>query len=176
MAFGTYEAYDSGSALTRVRAEVDVRTIGGRPNGAGTVRGAWFNTLDVGLSPCGRPTTLGLTDQTVAAYVNYTGPYRPSPVNVPRDLTVYEVCSTSTTGLSCTSGSTVRPIRAVVRGRFGAAWTTQQPAGDPRDPGAPRWSTPGLQVSCRSAITSISSRSRAAGSTGAPWAAQAIYT
>jgi hypothetical protein len=94
MAFGTYEAYDSGfRADTGFVPRVDVRTIGGQAQrrwyrGAG----AWFNTLDVGLLAM-RTTDDGwaLTDQTVAAYVNYTGPYQTQfRFNVPRDLTVYE--------------------------------------------------------------------------------------
>jgi hypothetical protein len=94
MAFGSYEAYDSGfRADTGFVPRVDVRTFAGQAQrswfrGAG----AWFNTLDVGVLGL-RTTDDGwtLTDQTVAAYVNYTGPYQTQfRFSVPRDLTVYE--------------------------------------------------------------------------------------
>ncbi len=94
MAFGSYEAYDSGfRADTGFVPRVDVRTLAGQAQrrwyrGAG----AWFNILDVGVF-ASRTTDDGwtLTDQTVAAYVNYTGPYQTQfRFNVPRDLTVYE--------------------------------------------------------------------------------------
>jgi hypothetical protein len=94
MAFGSYEAYDSGfRADTGFVPRVDVRTLAGQAQrrwyrGAG----AWFNTLDVGV--LGLRTTddgWNLTDQTVAPYVNYTGPYQTQfRFSVPRDLTVYE--------------------------------------------------------------------------------------
>jgi hypothetical protein len=94
MAFGSYEAYDSGfRADTGFVPRVDVRTFAGQAQrswfrGAG----AWFNTLDVGVLGL-RTTDDGwtLTDQTVAAYVNYTGPFQTQfRFSVPRDLTVYE--------------------------------------------------------------------------------------
>ena len=94
MAFGSYEAYDSGfRADTGFVPRVDVRTLAGQAQrrwyrGAG----AWFNTLDLGALGL-RTTDDGwtLTDQTVAAYVNYTGPYQTQfRFNLPRDLTVYE--------------------------------------------------------------------------------------
>ena len=94
MAFGSYEAYDSGfRADTGFVPRVDVRTLAGQAQrrwyrGAG----AWFNTLDVGV--LGLRTTddgWNLTDQTVAPFVNYTGPYQTQfRFSVPRDLTVYE--------------------------------------------------------------------------------------
>jgi len=93
-AFGSYEAYDSGfRADTGFVPRVDIRTLSGQAQrrwfrGAG----AWFNTLDVGV--LGLRTTddgWNLTDQTVAPYVNYTGPYQTQfRFSVPRDLTVYE--------------------------------------------------------------------------------------
>jgi hypothetical protein len=94
MAFGGYEAYDSGfRADTGFVPRVDVRTFMGQAQRrwyAGA--GSWFNTIDVGVIAL-RTTDDGwtLTDQTVAAYANYTGPYQTQfRFNLPRDLTVYE--------------------------------------------------------------------------------------
>jgi hypothetical protein len=94
MAFGSYEAYDSGfRADSGFVPRVDVRTLAGQAQ-RNWYRGAggWFNTLDVGAIAL-RTTDDGwtLTDQTVAAYVNYTGPYQTQfRFNLPRDLTVFE--------------------------------------------------------------------------------------
>ncbi|MGE5198516.1 MAG: DUF5916 domain-containing protein [Rhodospirillaceae bacterium] len=94
MAFGSYEAYDSGfRADAGFVPRVDVRTLAGQAQrrwyrGAG----AWFNTIDLGVIAL-RTTDddWTLTDETVAAYVNYTGPYQTQArVNVPRDVVVYE--------------------------------------------------------------------------------------
>jgi hypothetical protein len=54
--------------------------------------GGWFNTFDVG-GRAWRSTTADrtLTDQTVAAFVNYTGPYQTQAVfNMPQDVVVYQ--------------------------------------------------------------------------------------
>jgi hypothetical protein len=54
--------------------------------------GGWFNTLDLGVRAW-RSTTYDwtLTDQTVAAFVNYTGPYQTqASFNVPQDVVVYQ--------------------------------------------------------------------------------------
>jgi hypothetical protein len=94
MAFGSYEAYDSGfRADSGFVPRVDVRTLAGQAQrrwyrGAG----AWFNTLDVGAFAA-RTTDDGwtLTDGTLAAYVNYSGPYQTQArFNVPREVVVYE--------------------------------------------------------------------------------------
>jgi hypothetical protein len=93
-AFGTYEAYDSGfRADTGFVPRVDVRTISGAAQrrwfrGAG----AWFNTLAVGMDG-GRTTDddWTLTDGTLAAFVNYTGPYQTQvEFNMPHDIVVYQ--------------------------------------------------------------------------------------
>jgi hypothetical protein len=92
--FGSYEAYDSGfRADTGFVPRVDVRTLSGAAQrrwfrGAG----AWFNTLNVGMGG-GRTTDdkWTLTDQTMAAFVNYTGPYQTQArFNMPRDVVLYE--------------------------------------------------------------------------------------
>jgi len=93
-ALASYEAYDSGfRADTGFVPRVDVRTFWGQAQrrwyrGAG----AWFNTIDVGMR--GWHTTdddWTLTDQTMAAFVNYTGPYQTQlQFNMPRDVVVFD--------------------------------------------------------------------------------------
>jgi hypothetical protein len=93
-AFANYEAYDSGfRADTGFVPRVDVKSLSGVAQrrwfrGAG----AWFNTLNIGMR--GWRTTdddWTLTDQTVAAFVNYTGPYQSqAQFNIWRDIVVYE--------------------------------------------------------------------------------------
>ena len=93
-ALASYEAYDSGfRADTGFVPRVDVRTMSGQGQrlwwrGAG----GWFNRIDLGMR--GWRTTdddWTLTDQTVAGFVNYTGPYQTQfEFNVPRDIIVYE--------------------------------------------------------------------------------------
>jgi hypothetical protein len=124
MAFGSYEAYDSGfRADTGFVPRVDVRTIAGQAQrrwyrGAG----AWFNTLDVGMLAL-RTTDddWTLTDQTVAAYVNYTGPYQTQfRFSVPRDITVYEGVRYEHYGPTVYFGIKPSGRSALsVRGRFG---------------------------------------------------------
>ncbi len=94
VAFASYEAYDSGfRADTGFVPRVDVRTSLGQAQrrwfrGAG----AWFNTIDIGMR--GWRTTdddWTLSEDTVAAFVNYTGPYQTqAQFNMPRDVVVYE--------------------------------------------------------------------------------------
>jgi len=94
MAYGSYEAYDTGfRADTGFVPRVDVRTFAGQAQRrwfAGA--GSWFNTIDVGA--IGLHTTdhdWTMTDQSVAAFVDYTGPYQTQfRLSVPRDVTVYE--------------------------------------------------------------------------------------
>lgn len=93
-AFGSYEAYDTGfRSDTGFVPRVDYRSFSGQAQrrwfrGAG----AWFNTLDVGVR--GWRTTdddWTLTDRTVAAFVNYTGPYQAQvQFNMPHDVIVYQ--------------------------------------------------------------------------------------
>lgn len=92
--FGQYEAYDTGfRSDTGFVPRVDYRNLRGQAQrrwfrGAG----AWFNTIDVGLRG-GRTTDddWTLTDQTIAPFVNYTGPYQMQvQFNMPRDIIVYQ--------------------------------------------------------------------------------------
>jgi hypothetical protein len=124
MAFGSYEGYDAGfRADTGFVPRVDVRTFAGQAQrrwyrGAG----AWFNTLDVGAFAA-RTTDDGwtLTDGTLAAYVNYSGPYQTQfRFNLPRDVTVFEGVQyeyyrpTVSAGIKPSGRSALS-----VRGRFG---------------------------------------------------------
>jgi len=93
-AFGSYDAYDSGfRSDTGFVPRVDYRAFMGQGQrrwfrGAG----AWFNTIDVGMRGW-RMMDDGwnLTDQTVAGFVNYTGPYQTQlRFNMPHDIVVYE--------------------------------------------------------------------------------------
>lgn len=94
MAFATYEAYSPGfRADMGFVPRVDVRTFQGQgqrrwQRGAG----AWFNTIDLGLR--GWRTTewdWDLSEQTVAAFVTYQGPYQSQvQFNMPRDVVVFE--------------------------------------------------------------------------------------
>ena len=89
-----FESYDVGfRSDTGFIPRVDLR------NGFGEVRrrwqrgaGAWFNIVDVGVR--GWRTTDAswtLTDQTVAGFVNYTGPYQSEFVfNMPQDIVVFD--------------------------------------------------------------------------------------
>jgi hypothetical protein len=54
--------------------------------------GAWFNTIDVGMRGWRMmDDDWNLTDQTVAGFVNYTGPYQTQvEFNMPRDIVVYQ--------------------------------------------------------------------------------------
>jgi hypothetical protein len=89
-----FESYDKGfRSDTGFVARVDLRNVYGEvrrrwQRGAG----AWFNTLDVGTRAW--RTTDGswdLTDQTVAAFVNYSGPYQTQfSFNMPTDTVVFE--------------------------------------------------------------------------------------
>ncbi|MBP1635290.1 MAG: hydrolase [Acidobacteria bacterium] len=93
MGFAFYEAYSPGfRADAGFVPRVDVRTLMGQgqrrwQRGAGS----WFNTLDLGLR--GWRTTewdWDLSEQTVAAFVGYTGPYQTQfQFNMPRDVVMY---------------------------------------------------------------------------------------
>jgi hypothetical protein len=92
--FGSYESYGSGfRADAGFVPRVDVRTVSGQAQrrwyrGAGS----WFNTFDVGMVAI--HTTDGgwtMTDQSVGAFVTYTGPYQTQiQFTVPRNVTVYD--------------------------------------------------------------------------------------
>jgi hypothetical protein len=94
IAFAFYEAYSPGfRADMGFVPRVDVRTFQGQgqrrwQRGAG----AWFNTIDVGIR--GWRTTewdWDLSEQTVAAFVAYLGPYQSQlQFNMPRDIVVFE--------------------------------------------------------------------------------------
>ena len=94
MLFGNYESYDTGfRSDTGFVPRVDYRNIFGEGRrrwwrGAG----GWFNTFDIGLRGW-RSTTSDwtLTDQTVAPFVDYTGPFQMQAYfNMPQDVVVYE--------------------------------------------------------------------------------------
>lgn len=89
-----FESYDAGfRSDTGFVPRVDLRNVFGEgfrrwQRGAG----AWFNTLDVGMRAW-RTTDSSwtLTDQTVAAFVNYSGPYQTEfEFNMPSDVVVFE--------------------------------------------------------------------------------------
>jgi hypothetical protein len=92
--FGQYEAYDSGfRSDTGYVPRVDYRAFWGQGQrrffrGAGS----WFNQIDVGMRGWRMMTDdWSMTDQTVAGFVNYTGPYQMQvQVNLPHDEVVYE--------------------------------------------------------------------------------------
>jgi hypothetical protein len=54
--------------------------------------GSWFDTIDVGMRGWHSTTAAGtLTDQTVVAFVNYTGPYQTqAQFNMPQDVVIYQ--------------------------------------------------------------------------------------
>jgi len=92
--FGNFESYDKGfRSDTGFVPRVDYRNVSGQ----GQRRwwreaGAWFNTLDLGVRAW-RSTTADqtMTDRTVAAFVNYTGPFQTqAQFNMPQDVVVYE--------------------------------------------------------------------------------------
>lgn len=92
--FGSFEAYDKGfRSDTGFVPRVDYTNAfvqGQRRWWRGA--GAWFNTIDLGARGW-RSTTADwtLTDQTVAAFVNYTGPYQTQfSFNMPQDIVVYQ--------------------------------------------------------------------------------------
>ncbi len=92
-AFGQYEAYDSGfRSDTGYVPRVDYRMFWGQGQrrwfrGAGS----WFNQIDVGMRAWRMMNDeWSMTDQTVAAFVNYTGPYQTQvQFNAPHDQIVY---------------------------------------------------------------------------------------
>ena len=140
MAFGSYEAYGPGfRADTGFVPRVDVRTFLGQAQRrwyAGA--GSWFNTIDVGM--LGSHTTddeWTLTDQTVSAFVNYTGPYQTQiQFTVPRNVTVYEGVRYEYYRPTVYFGDqAVRPVGAFgpgpLRGRRGLR---EQPPGERRRP------------------------------------------
>ena len=87
------ESYDGGfRSDTGFVPRVDFRNLRGQAQrrwwrGAGS----WFNTIDVGLRGWRSTTTSWtLTDQTLAPFVNYTGPLQTQvQFNMARDITIY---------------------------------------------------------------------------------------
>jgi hypothetical protein len=92
--FGNYEAYSPGfRSDTGYVPRVDFRNVLGLAQRRfQRAAGSWFNTIDVGARGWrSTDSAWTLTDQTVAAFVNYTGPYQTSlQFNVPRDIVVYQ--------------------------------------------------------------------------------------
>jgi hypothetical protein len=93
-AFGNYESYSAGfRSDTGYVPRVDYRNVLGlaqRRFQRGV--GSWFNTIGVGMRGW-RMTddNWTLTDQTVAGFVNYTGPYQTTgQFNMARDVIVYQ--------------------------------------------------------------------------------------
>ena len=92
--FGSYDAYDSGfRSDTGYVPRVDYRAFMGQGQrrffrGAGS----WFNRIDVGMRGWRMMTDdWSMTDQTVAGFVNYMGPYQTQvQFNLPYDEVVYE--------------------------------------------------------------------------------------
>jgi hypothetical protein len=94
MAFGSYEAYDSGfRADSGFVPRVDVRTLAGQAQRRWYAdAGSWFNTIDVGaVALHTTDDDWTMTDQSIGVLVAYTGPYQTQfQVSVPRNVTVYE--------------------------------------------------------------------------------------
>lgn len=92
-AFGNYEAYSPGfRSDTGYVPRVDYRNLYGQAQRRWQTDSGWFNTLDVGMRAW-RSTDYNwtLTDQTVAGFVNYTGPYQTTvQFNMPRDVIVFQ--------------------------------------------------------------------------------------
>jgi hypothetical protein len=91
--FATFESYDRGfRSDTGFVPRVDFRNVFGQAQRI--VRrggGSWFNRIDVGVRGW-RSTDADwdLTDETVAAFVNYAGPRQTEATfNMPRDVVVY---------------------------------------------------------------------------------------
>jgi hypothetical protein len=90
---GVLEAYSSGfRSDTGFVPRVDYRNIQGQFQrrwwrGAGS----WFNTIDLGVAGWRRTDAdWHLNEETVAGFVNYTGPYQTQfQLNLPRDIIVY---------------------------------------------------------------------------------------
>jgi hypothetical protein len=94
MLFSFFESYDASfRSDTGFVPRVDLRN--GYAEGLRRWQrgaGSWFNTIDVGLRGW-RSTDAGwnLTDQTVAAFLNYSGPYQTQlNFNMPTDVVVFE--------------------------------------------------------------------------------------
>ncbi|MCX6544088.1 MAG: DUF5916 domain-containing protein [Acidobacteria bacterium] len=93
-AFGDYESYSPGfRSDTGYVPRVDFRNVFGQAQrrfqrGVGS----WFNTIDIGARGWqSMDSGWTLTDQTLAAFVNYTGPYQTSlQFNMPRDIVVFQ--------------------------------------------------------------------------------------
>jgi hypothetical protein len=93
LAFSSFESYGGGfRSDTGYIPRVDLRNTFGQvqrrwQRGAG----AWFNVIDVGVRGWrSTDSSWTLTDQTLAAFVNYTGPYQSQvQFNVPTDITVF---------------------------------------------------------------------------------------
>lgn len=92
--FGTFESYDSGfRSDSGFVPRVDLKNLLGEAQRRWwRAAGGWFNTLDLGVRGWRSATSdWTMTDQTIAAFVNYTGPYQTQVIfNMPRDIVVYE--------------------------------------------------------------------------------------
>ncbi|HEY3384795.1 MAG TPA: DUF5916 domain-containing protein [Vicinamibacterales bacterium] len=92
--FANFESYDRGfRSDTGFVPRVDYRNVFGQAQRRWwRDAGAWFNTIDVGIR--GWRTTDSawtLTDQTVAAFIAYTGPFQTqAQFNMPKDVVVYQ--------------------------------------------------------------------------------------
>jgi hypothetical protein len=93
LVFSSFESYDRGfRSDTGFIPRVDLRNASGQmqrrwQRGAG----AWFNVIDVGVRGWrSTDSSWTLTDQTVAAFVNYMGPYQTQlQFNMPTDIVVF---------------------------------------------------------------------------------------
>jgi hypothetical protein len=94
LAYGSFESYSPGfrsdSGFVPRVDYTNTYVQGQRRFQRGA--GSWFNTIDIGMRGW-RSTDSDWTptDQTVAAFVSYAGPYQATVVfNMPRDIVVYE--------------------------------------------------------------------------------------
>ena len=93
MAFGSFDASSPGfRSDSGFVPQVDSRLFNGQAQRRiWRAGGSWFNTLDVGMRGWrGTTSDWDLREQTVAGFVNYTGPFQSQgQFNMPRDIVVY---------------------------------------------------------------------------------------
>jgi len=91
---GTFESYSPGfRSDTGYVPRVDARNVYGQAQRRfQRGGGSWFDTIDLGVRGWRfMRSDWTMTDQTVAGFVSYTGPYQTSfQFNMPRDIVVYQ--------------------------------------------------------------------------------------
>jgi hypothetical protein len=94
IAFGSFESYSPGfRSDTGFVPRVDyTNTFGQGQRRFQRGAGSWFNTIDIGMRGWrSTDSAWTLTDQTIAGFVSYAGPYQTAlQVNIPKDVVVYE--------------------------------------------------------------------------------------